>query len=66
MKLIVNGDKRIFSSVDTVSALLEQIGINPKTIVVEQNGQIVMKDAYDSTSVEEGDELELIHFVGGG
>ena len=66
MKLIVNGEDREFSSVSTVSALLDQLGMKPDRVAVELNGDLVPRERWDQTQLSDGDKLEIVHFVGGG
>ena len=46
--------------------LMEQLGLKPQATVVERNGAIVERSRYDEIILAEGDELELVRFVGGG
>jgi len=62
----VNGDERTVPAGLTVAGLLEHLGLHPRMIVVERNGDILRRDAYDGVSVQPGDAYELVHFVGGG
>jgi thiamine biosynthesis protein ThiS len=66
MKVKVNGEDREIAAGSSLSALLEQLQIRPSRVVVERNRDIVPRDAYDTTSLAEGDHLEIVHFVGGG
>ncbi len=66
MKLIVNGEDREFSSISTVSALLEQLGMKPDRVAVELNRDLLPRDRWGKTKLSEGDKLEIVHFVGGG
>ena len=66
MKLIVNGEDREFSSISTVSALLEQLGMMPDRVAVELNRELIPRDRWDATQLADGDKLEIVHFVGGG
>ena len=50
----------------TVGSLLEQQGYNRMRVAVEKNGEILPKAEYDSASLSEADELEIVSFVGGG
>ena len=52
--------------VGSVEALLRFLEIDPRTVVVELNRNIVRKAELPSTHIKEGDEIELVHFVGGG
>ena len=62
----VNGDEREVPAGLTVAALLEHLGLHPRMVVVERNGDILRRDALDASAVEPGDRYELVHFVGGG
>ena len=50
----------------SVSRLLEALEIDPRRVAVEHNRLVVKKVAYASTVVSEGDEVEVVNFVGGG
>jgi len=50
----------------TVSEYLVTTNYDPKRIAVERNGDIVFKSQYDVVVLEEGDNLEIVSFVGGG
>ncbi|WP_338045208.1 thiamine phosphate synthase [Paenibacillus humicola] len=50
----------------SVAEMIGQLGLAGKRIVVEMNGAIVAREAWETTKIEEGAALELVHFVGGG
>lgn len=50
----------------TVSEYLTTTTYDPKRIAIERNGDIVFKSQYDDTTLEDGDSLEMVSFVGGG
>ena len=50
----------------TVAEYLAATNYDPKRIAVERNGDIVFKSQYDATVLENGDNLEIVSFVGGG
>ena len=62
----LNGKDREIDSGHTVRSLLESLELHPGMVVVELNRDILERDRYDEYSVNEGDTLELVHFVGGG
>lgn len=67
MKLIINGDAiEIPDSVNTVSELLEHFQLDQKVVIVEKNKEILQKERHMAENVQDGDQLELVHFVGGG
>ena len=65
--LTVNGERRETAEGTTLAALLDALALDPRMIVVERNREILRdRAAYDALALEGGDELELVHFVGGG
>jgi sulfur carrier protein len=62
----INGKDRQVSPDLSVSEVLVELDLNPALVVVELNGEILDRAAYNGTRVEEKDVLELVHFVGGG
>ncbi len=69
MKLHINGEERDFESASvsfTLSALVEILGMKPDRVAVELNREIVPRDQWGQTTLNEGDRLEVVHFVGGG
>ncbi len=67
MKVFINGDSiEIPDTVTTVSELLEHFQLDQKVVIVEKNKEILQKDRHNAESVLDGDQLELVHFVGGG
>jgi sulfur carrier protein len=62
----VNGDEREVPAGLSVTGLLEHLGLHPRMVVVERNGDILRRDALAASPVEPGDSYELVHFVGGG
>ncbi|MFZ5450737.1 MAG: sulfur carrier protein ThiS [Thermodesulfobacteriota bacterium] len=65
LKLTINGEDREVAGA-TVLALLVELGLNPRVIVVELNHEIVDRAAYGETPLAAGDVLELVRLVGGG
>lgn len=66
LALVVNGESRAVSVGTTLAGLLEQLGLDPRAVVVEHNRRIVRRDALGATRLAAGDAVELVHFVGGG
>ena len=62
----LNGEAREVPAGLSVERLLLHLELNPRLVVVEHNGAILRRDAYDAAPVQGGDALELVHFVGGG
>ena len=66
MTIKLNGDPHDIPGPLSVSALLEQLEIDARRVAVELNLDVVKKSAYDSAVITEGDEVEIVNFVGGG
>lgn len=66
MQVRLNGKPSNFDEGIDVLKLLEGLGINPKTVVVELNRKIVNRNQYASTQLKTQDEIEVVQFVGGG
>ena len=66
MQIRLNGELVDLAGPTTVSALLARYEIDPRRVAVEHNLVVVKRAAYDETLVEEGDEVEVVNFVGGG
>jgi len=62
----INGEEKDIESGISVSRLLEDLGLRPGRVAVELNTEVVARDTYDGTHLNAGDELEIVHFVGGG
>jgi len=66
MKVKINGEDMEIEAGLSLGALLDQLQVRPGRVVVERNRDIVPRDAYGTTTLAEGDILEIVHFVGGG
>jgi sulfur carrier protein len=66
MRIVVNGQTREVSEGLTVKALLVELGTGEGPVAVERNKQIVPRARHAATRIHDGDELEVVQFVGGG
>lgn len=66
LALTVNGESRRLGGPATALDLLEQLGLDPRGVVVELNRRIVRRTDLTATALADGDTIELVHFVGGG
>ncbi|PLK27917.1 thiamine biosynthesis protein ThiS [Novosphingobium sp. TH158] len=64
--LTVNGEPRRTAPGNSVADLVAEIGLNPKKVAVERNGEIVPRGTHGDVVLADGDVLEIVHFVGGG
>lgn len=62
----LNGEPREVAAGLSVAELLRTLDIRPQRVVVEQNMRILRAEDFEAALVAEGDELEVLQFVGGG
>ncbi len=62
----VNGEhRRIFAGL-TIAQLANELGLAPEKVAVERNLEVVPRSTLAQVVLEDGDDLEIVHFVGGG
>ena len=66
LAVVVNGEPRAIPTASSLLDLLRSLELDPRVVVVEHNRQIVRRPALESTMLQAGDRVELVHFVGGG
>ena len=62
----VNGEHRRVRAGLTLAQLANELGLAPEKVAVERNLEVVPRSMLTQVIVEDGDELEIVHFVGGG
>lgn len=66
LRLIVNGEPRNLAGPATLSTLLASLELDPRMVVVELNREIIRRPRLAEVALADGDQVELVHFVGGG
>ena len=66
IEVIINGEAKKLPSSLTVRKLLEELGFKSEKVALERNREIVPRSSFDDTRVGEGDQIEIVHFIGGG
>jgi thiamine biosynthesis protein ThiS len=66
LSLVLNGESRVMEAVRTVADLVAALGLDARKVAVERNLEIVPRSLYDRTELSDGDQLEIVHFIGGG
>ena len=66
MKITLNGDPFELPAPLTVSELLDQLRIDARRVADEHNLVVLKRAAYVTTQLAEGDQVEIVNFVGGG
>lgn len=62
----INGEPRRVPADQSIAALVASLGFNPAKVAVERNLEIVPRSTLADVTVQHGDRLEIVHFVGGG
>jgi thiamine biosynthesis protein ThiS len=66
LTLVLNGERRVMEAVRTVAELVAALGLDARKVAVERNLEIVPRSAYGQTELADGDQVEIVHFIGGG
>jgi thiamine biosynthesis protein ThiS len=66
MRLTINGKDQTLDESVTLAQLVEQLGMKGDRVAVELNREIVSRAQWPETALNDGDHLEIVHFVGGG
>ncbi|MBZ8179630.1 sulfur carrier protein ThiS [Oscillatoria salina] len=64
--LQVNGDPVTCNAQISLPELLQQLNFNPRLVAVEYNGEILHRQNWSDTQIQQGDRLEIVTIVGGG
>lgn len=66
MRITLNGDPFQLDKPVTIAELLAQLEIDPRRVAVELNLVVLKRPTFETTTIKEGDEVEIVNFVGGG
>jgi sulfur carrier protein len=64
--LQVNGEAKTCAPNTPLPMFLESLGLNPRLVAVEYNGEILHRQLWDTTQLHPNDRLEIVTIVGGG
>ena len=62
----VNGEHRRVPGGTSVAAMVNLLGLDPLRVAVERNLEVIPRSSLGQVCVEDGDDYEIVHFVGGG
>ncbi|MCG9887276.1 MAG: sulfur carrier protein ThiS [Cyanobacteria bacterium] len=62
----INGELQPCPDGLNLPALLEHLGLNPRLLAVEYNGEILHRQYWEGTAIRPGDQIEIVTIVGGG
>ena len=66
MRLLLNGEDRVFEGVQTLADLVLFLGLDARKVAVERNLEIAPRSTYAATALADGDRIEIVTFIGGG
>ena len=66
VQLMINGEQKQLADGLTIAGLVGQLGLNLRRIAVEVNREIIPRERYAERVLCAADEVEIVHFVGGG
>ena len=66
MKIVLNGDPYDVPAPLTIAGLLARLEIDSRRVAVERNLVVLKRALFDTTEVTDGDQIEIVNFVGGG
>ncbi|HHP7232400.1 MAG TPA: sulfur carrier protein ThiS [Xenococcaceae cyanobacterium] len=66
INIYLNGETHSLTAAVTLPEFLSQINLNPRLVAVEYNGEILHRQFWAETQLQEGDRLEIVTIVGGG
>lgn len=66
MHITINGEPRAFAREMTLGELIEQLELDQRRIAIERNMTIIPRNDYPHVELEEGDDIEIVEFIGGG
>lgn len=66
MQLIINGESQQFETALSVADLLQRLDMAERRVAIELNGEILPRSQHGSRQLSDGDQLEIVHAIGGG
>jgi len=66
MKITLNGEQKHIKDNLTLSDLINDLNLDLTKVAVEINLQIAIPEEYANCNLKDGDEIEIVHFIGGG
>ncbi len=65
MNILLNGEPREIAE-GSVGALVDSLGLERSWVVVERNSEVPARAEWDAVALQDGDQIELVRFMGGG
>ncbi|MFT6331859.1 MAG: thiamine biosynthesis protein ThiS [Lentimonas sp.] len=66
IKILLNGEEKFIASKTSLKDLIDELELDPTTIAIEKNYEIIIPDDFMGNELVENDRIEIVHFIGGG
>ena len=66
LRVFINGESKEISGTPSLAELIDQLDLPAARIAIELNRDVVRRNDWSSTILQDGDRIEIVHFVGGG
>ncbi len=66
MEITINSQTRTVDAGTNLSALIDEMGLDDKRIAIEYNRDILAREQFSTITLQAGDTIEIVNFVGGG
>jgi sulfur carrier protein len=66
LQIQLNGENHELAETCTLEELVRELSLTPQRVAIELNRSVVRRDQWAQTTLNEGDRVEIVHFVGGG
>ena len=66
LAVTINGEEKQLDGPVSIAGLLARLHLPPEKVAVERNLDIVPRARFGATALEDGDRIEIVHFIGGG
>lgn len=66
MEITINSQQRTVDTGTTLTALIDEMGLDDKRIAIEYNRDILSREQFSTITLQAGDSIEIVNFVGGG
>ena len=66
MQIKLNGEIHELAETHTLEDLVSELALTPQRVAIELNQSVIRRDLWEQTILNEGDRVEIVHFVGGG
>jgi thiamine biosynthesis protein ThiS len=66
LQIKLNGEIHELAGPYTLEDLVSELSLTPQRVAIELNQSVIRRDLWEQTIINEGDRVEIVHFVGGG